>query len=116
MPSNIWDRYKKIKDIHINSNIKTYLARIEYTIKEIIPKNKDEYFLIKEKLEVIKNIIKINEIIEEEDNKLNTIIDKNEDTISKFDHLILSEESIIKKECVLKGQGNPVPKEEILTY
>ena len=113
MPSKVWNRYKKIKDIHINSNINTYLARIEYTIKEIIPNNRDEYSLVKEKLERIKNIIKINEIIEE-DNKLYAIIDNNEETISKFDHLILSEESIIKKECVLKDQGNPVTKKEIL--
>jgi len=49
----IWNKYKKIKDI-VNSNIKTYLARIEYIIKEIIPKNVDECSLIKEKLEIIK--------------------------------------------------------------
>ena len=48
------EKYKKIKDIHINLNIKTYLARIEYIIKEIIPKNEDECSLIKEKLEIIK--------------------------------------------------------------
>jgi len=100
MPSKIWNKYKKIKDIHINSNIKTYLARIEYVIKEIIPKNIDEYSLIKEKLERIKNNIKINEIIEEdeEDKKLYVILDNNEEIISKFDHLILSEELKIKKE------------------
>ena len=111
--SQFTNKYKKIKYIHINSNIKTYLARIEYVIKEIIPKNIDEYSLIKGKLERIKNIIKINEIIEE-DKKLYVIIDNNEEIISKFDHLILSEELIIKKECILKGQGNPVTKEEIL--
>ena len=66
MPSKIWNKYEKIKDIHINSNIKIYLARIEYIIKEIIPKNIDEYSLIKEKLERIKNKMKINEIIEED--------------------------------------------------
>jgi len=113
MPSKIWNKYKKIRDININSNIKSYLSTIEYVIKEIIPKNIDEYSLIKEKLERIKNIIKINEIIEE-DKKLYVIIDNNEEIISKFDHLILSEELIIKKECLLKGQGNPVTKEEIL--
>ena len=108
----IWNKYKKIKDI-VNSNIKTYLARIEYIIKEIIPKNEDECSLIKEKLEIIKNIIKINEIIEE-DNKLYVIIDNNEEITSKFDNLILSEKSIIEKESILKGHGRPITKGDIL--
>ena len=108
----IWNKYKKIKDI-VNSNIKTYLARIEYIIKEIIPKNEDECSLIKEKLEIIKNIIKMNEIIEE-NNKLYEIIDNNEEIASKFDNLILSEKSIIEKECILKGHGRPITKGDIL--
>ena len=108
----LWDKYEKIKEF-VNSNIKTYLAKIKYIIKEIVPKNKDECFLIKEKLEIIKNIIKINEIIEE-DNKLYVIIDNNEEIASKFDNLILSEKSIIEKECILKGHGRPITKGDIL--
>jgi len=44
-----------IKEIETkNSNIKTYLARIEPIIKEIIPKNKDDYYIIIEKIEELK--------------------------------------------------------------
>ena len=64
MPSTIWNKYQILKEINLNSNIKTYLARIEPIIKEIIIKNEEEYFVIKEKIERIKNIIKIYEIIE----------------------------------------------------
>ena len=47
MPSKIWDKYIKIKELNTNSNIKTYLAGIEIIIKEILPKNITEYSLIK---------------------------------------------------------------------
>ena len=50
MPSKIWNKYKMIKEIESNSNIKTYLTRIEPIIKEIIPKNKDDYYKIYERL------------------------------------------------------------------
>ena len=114
MPSNIWNKYKIIKEINnnIHTNIKTYLTRIEPIVKEIIPKNIDEYSLIKEKLEKLKNIIKIYEIIEENE-RFYVIIDNNDEIISKFDKLLLSEELIVKKEGILKGQGNPISKEEI---
>ena len=36
MPSKIWDKYKKIKEIESNSNIKTYIVSIQPIIKEII--------------------------------------------------------------------------------
>ena len=112
MPSAIWNKFKKIKEFNINSNIKSYLARIEVIIKEIIPKNIDEYSLIKEKLETIKNIMKIYDILEE-DEKLYVVIENNDEIISKFDNLLMSEELNIKKEISLKGHGNPVTKEEI---
>ena len=113
MPSKIWDKYKKIKELNTNSNIKTYLAEIEIIIKEILPKNFTEYFLIKEKLERIKNIIKIYDIIEDNEKKLYVIINNNDEIISKFDNLILSEEIYIKEEGLFIGQGNPVSKNEI---
>ena len=50
MPSKIWNKYKMIKELQSNENIKTYLTRIEPIIKEIIPKNKNEYYLIIERL------------------------------------------------------------------
>ena len=54
MASKIWSKYKKIKEIGTNSNIKTYLTRIELIVKEIIPKNKDDYYIIIEILVKLK--------------------------------------------------------------
>ena len=108
----IWNKYTLIKEVDKKSNIKTYLARIEPIIKEISYKNKNEYLEIREKLEGIKNKIKIYDIIEEED-KIYIVIDNNNEIISEIDKLILKNESEIKKEGILKGQGNPVSKKEI---
>ena len=54
MTSTIWNKYKIIKEIDKISNIKTYLTRIEPIIKEINYKNKNEYFIIRERIERIK--------------------------------------------------------------
>ncbi len=50
MPSTIWNKYQKIEEKNSNSNIKTYLARIELIIKEIIIKDIIEYYKIRERL------------------------------------------------------------------
>ena len=113
MTITIWNKYKKIKEVDNNSNIKTYLARIEPIIKEISYKNKNEYLVIREKLERIKNKIKIYDIIEEED-KIYIVIDNNNEIISEIDKLILKNEIEIEKEGILHGQGNPVSKKEII--
>ena len=55
----IWNKYKKIKDINLKGYIKTYQAKIEPIIKEIHPKNKEEYDIILNNLDVIYKIIKI---------------------------------------------------------
>ena len=47
MPSKIWNKYQILKEINVNQNIKTYLTRIELIIKEIIPKNQNEFYLIR---------------------------------------------------------------------
>ena len=65
MPSKIWTKYKIIKEIKSDSNIKTYLTRIDAIIKEIIPKNKDNYYIISEKLKKSKEELNIYKIIEE---------------------------------------------------
>ena len=66
MPEKVWEKYVKIKEIgNENSNIKTYLARIEPIIKEIKPKNKNDYILIIQKIEEIRQEIKIYDVIEE---------------------------------------------------
>ena len=112
MTSIIWNKYKVIKEIDKNLNIKTYLTRIEPIIKEIIPKNNNEYFQIKERLESLKNIIKIYDIIEEDD-KLYIVIENEKEGLLKFDKLI-KDEFNVEKEGILEGHGNPVTKNEIL--
>ena len=114
MPSTIWNKYQKIKEINSNSNIKTYLTRIEPIIKEINYKNINEYIIIREKIERIKNKIKIYDIIEEEDNKIYIVIDNNKDILLEIDKLLLKDEKEMKKEDILKDQENPISKNEIL--
>ena len=90
MPTKIWDKFKKIKEIESNiSNIKTYLVNIQPIIKEIIPKNKDDYFMLSKRLEKLKeeeNFI-IYEIIEENE-RIYIVIDNNKELLSKIDKLI----------------------------
>ena len=112
MPS-IWDKYKKIKEINSNQNVKTYLTRIEPLIKEIIPKNKDDYDIIYDSLYNLKNELNIYDIIEEND-KIYIIMDNNMEINDKIDKLIKSEELNIEKEAILEGHGNPINKQEIL--
>ena len=112
MPLTIWNKYSLIKEVDKKSNIKTYLARIEPIIKEISYENKIEYLVIREKLEEIKNKIKIYDIIEE-DNKIYIVIDNNNEIISEIDKLLLKEKIEIKREGILKEQGNPLNKNEV---
>ena len=93
MPSKIWNKYKIIKVIGSNSNIKTYLTKIEPIIKEILPKNKEDYYIIRERLEKLKLEEELNtyEIIEEND-RIYIAIDNNNELLSKIDKLILSNE------------------------
>ena len=114
MPSTIWNKYKIIKEYdNKNINIKTYLTRIEPIIKEINYKNINEYYIIKERIERIKNKIKIYDIIEEE-NKIYIVIDNNKDIINEIDKIIIKDEIEMQKEGILKDQGNPINKNEIL--
>ena len=107
MPSTIWNKYKKLKEINNNSNIKTYLARIEPIIKEILPKNKDEYYTIYEHLEEFKE--KIYEIVEE-NQKIYIVIDNNEELMKRIDDLILSDNII--KQVEIEGK-KAISKNEI---
>ena len=114
MPEKIWEKYEKIKEIgNENSNIKTYLARIEPIIKEIKPKNKDDYILIIQKIEEIKQKIKIYDVIEENE-VIYLIIDNNEEINAKLDKLLISEELDIKKEGIIEGYSSPITKNEII--
>jgi len=113
MALTIWNKYKKIKEINSNLNIKTYLARIDPIIKEISYNNKNEYLKIMKRIEIIKNKINIYDIIEEED-KIYIVIDNNKEIITEIDKLILKDKNEIKKEGILKGQGSPVSKSQII--
>ena len=89
MPS-IWNKYTKIKEINSNQNIKKYLTRIEPLIKEITPKDKDDFYAIYDSLYNLKNELNIHDIIEEND-KIYVIIDNNKEINDKIDKLIKSE-------------------------
>ena len=112
MSSTIWNKYTLIKEIDSESNVKTYLTRIEPIIKEISYKNQTEYYAIKEKIERIKNKIKIYDLIEEED-KIYLVIENSFEILYQVEK-ILKDEIEMKKEGILKGHGNPVSKKEIL--
>jgi len=108
----IWEKYQKIEEFKSNyPNIKTYRAKIEIIIKEIIPKDINDYLSIKERLNIIKNKYNIYEIIEEND-KLYIVIDKEKE--KDIDRLILSNEFNIQNEGVLEGHGEPIKKDEIV--
>ena len=109
MPSDIWNKYKKIKEVQNNSKIITYLTYLEPIVKEIIPKNKNEYYHIFNCLEGIKN--EIYEIIEQ-NNKIYIVIDNNKELMKRIDNLLLSENII--KEVEIEGKG-PISKDEIMS-
>ena len=93
----IQNKYTLIKEIDSKSNIKTYLTKIEPVVKEVIPKNKSEYYKITERLEELKEELNIYEIIEEGE-KIYIVVENNEEVLSKIDKLLLSEEPTIKKD------------------
>ena len=113
MQSTTWNKYKLIKEINNNSSIKTYLIKEEHIIKEIKYKNKNEYYLIRERIERIKDRIKIYDIIEEEE-RIYIVIENNNENIIEFDKLILLDKMEIKNENIVKEQVNPISKKEIL--
>ena len=97
MLQKIWTKYTILEENKSSSTIKTYLARIEHVVKIIIIKNENEYYLIKEKIEILKNEKGIYEIIGEK-NKIYIVMDSNQETIHKVDELI---------EGILTSQKNP---------
>ena len=114
MPS-IWEKYQKIFEMDSNSKIKTYNAKLELIIKEIIAEDENDYIRIKGKLEKIKENYKIIEIIEEkEKDKFYIVINKGDELISQIDKLLLTDELNIQKEGKIEGHGSPITKKEIL--
>ena len=112
MASEILHKYKIIKEIELDSNIKAHLTNKEIIIIEIIPKGKDHYLIINEELKKIKKKFNIHEIIEDID-KLYILIDNNKEILSKIKKLVLVELNI-EKQGIIKGHGTPISKEEIL--
>ena len=106
----IWNKYKKIKELNSCLNIKTYLAKYEPIIKEIIPRNKDNYYEIIQKLEKLKCKYKIFDIIEENE-KIYLVLDNDNEILSNFDKLIIGD---IKLESIIEGHSSPISKNEIL--
>ena len=114
MPEIFWNKYQKIKEIaNKNSNIKTYLAKIEPLVKEIKPENEKDYYLISQRLEKLKKEIKIYDIIEE-NGIFYVVIDNNEELSNKVDEWLLSDYLDIQKEGVVIGHGTPIKKNEIM--
>ena len=87
MLSKIWNKYTKVEENKSISNIKTYSAIIEPIVIVITPKDKNEYYFIKEKIEILKIMNKIYEIIEK-NNIIYIIMDNNLEMISKIIELI----------------------------
>ena len=109
---DIWNKYQKIKEIdNKNSNIKAYIAKIKQIIKEIKPKDKFDYIQIYQRIEKLKNEIKIYDIIDEND-IIYIVIDNNEELSNKVDKILLDEFDI-EKEGLVQGYGAPITKEEI---
>ena len=101
MPS-IWNKYTKVKEMSSIQNVKTYLAKIEPLVKEITPKDKDDYDEIYITLCDAKDELNIYDIIEEND-KIYVIIENNKEVEDKIDKLISNEKSGIQKESILEG-------------
>ena len=96
----IWNKYKMIKELYSNENIKTYKAKIEPIIKEITPRNRDEYNNILNNLQNYQNLIY--ELIEE-NNKIYVVL--------LNDNINLDNISIIKEGYI--GYDSPITKQEI---
>ena len=96
----IWNKYKMVEEINSKGNTKTYKAKLESIIKEITPKNKNEYDNILYNLQNYKDLIY--EIIEE-NNKIYIVLLK--------DNINLDDINIIKEGY--KEYDSPITKHEI---
>ena len=113
MPS-VWDKYQKIKEIENKPNIKTYLARIEPIVKEIMLKDEDECDQIVEYFSKLKDKFKLYDIIQEK-TKIYLVLEDTKEINKEIDNIIISGEYNEKKESILKGHENPITKKEIFS-
>ena len=95
-----------------NQNIKIILSSLETLIIEVTYKDKDEYNLIREKIHLIKDKIKIYDI-KANNESIYIVIDKNLDKANKFRQLLLLDVKELKKESTLVGHGEPITRTEI---
>jgi len=112
MPS-IWEKYQKIEEMDSNSKIKTYKAKIEPIIIEIIPEDKNDYYRIKGRIEIIKKKYNLIEIFEEKE-KIYIVINKDDELIPKINELLLQDGLNIEKGGIIEGHGSSISKNEIL--
>ena len=84
----IWENYQKIEEIESKSKIKTYKAKLEPIIKEIVPEDRNDYYIIKEKLEKINKKYKLIDIIEE-NNEFYIVMYNDDELINKIDQLLI---------------------------
>ena len=106
----VWDKYKLNKEISSKENIKTYKAIFEPIIKEITPRNNNEYDDILYYLKNYKDIIY--EIIEENNKIYVVLLNDNID----LDNIILNNinlDNINKIKEVYIGNISPITKNEI---
>ena len=112
MTGKFWKKHEKIKEIgNNNSIIKSYIARMEPIVKEIRPKDEEEYELIILRLEEIKKEIKIYDIVKEDE--VIYIIIENDVNINAKVEKLLSEELDFQMEGIVEGYGTPIKKKEI---
>ena len=101
----VWEKYNKLEecDNENNDNFKTYLVQKNYYMKEIPFKDDEDKLSVLGKIEIMKNEIKIYDIIEEQ-SSIYIVIDYEKDQINKFDSLYNN--NAFKCESIIKGHAS----------
>ena len=101
----VWEKYNKLEecDNKNNDNFKTYLVQKNYYMKEIPFKDDEDKLSVLGKIEIMKNEIKIYDIIEEQ-SSIYIVIDYEKDQINKFDFLYNN--NAFKCESIIKGHAS----------
>ena len=101
---NIWEKFKKLEEYENQNNdkFKTFRVQKEYYLKQLPYQTDEEKFSILGKIEIMKNEIKIYDIIEEEF-CVYVLIECENEQLNKFDNLFNN--SSFHCESTVKGQG-----------
>ena len=99
----IWEKYNKLEECNDQNNetFKTYRVRKDYFIKEIPFKTDEDKLSILGKIDIIKNEIKIYDIIEEQF-YIYVVIGCENDQLNKFNDIYNN--NGFKCESIIKGQ------------